>query len=153
MAYQNLYNHFLGANNVNNMATTAETKLKSVTYSREKKKWDFEKYVRTHVDQHSILEGLTGHGHAGIDDGSKVRHLIAGIKTSALDSVKTRIMLDAALRTDFEACVTLYKDFIKQSTALQNPTISISATTVSKKRKSVVGFQRATWRPLPCAWH
>ena len=67
----------------------------------------------------------------------KVRYLIAGIKTSALDSVKTGIMSDAALRTDFEAYVTLYKDFIKQSTALQNPTIGISATTVSKKRKSV----------------
>ena len=38
MAYQNLYNHYLGANNVNNMATTAETKLKSVTYSGEKKR-------------------------------------------------------------------------------------------------------------------
>ena len=37
MAYQNLYNHYLGTNNVNNMATTAETKLKSVTYSGEKK--------------------------------------------------------------------------------------------------------------------
>ena len=136
MAYQNLHNHYLGANNVNNMATAAETKLKSVTYSGEKKRWNFEKYVRTHVDQHSILEGLTGHGHAGIDDGSKVRHLIAGIKTSTLDSVKTRILSDANLRTDFDACVTLYKDFIKQSTALQNPTVGISATN-TKKRKGV----------------
>ena len=88
------------------------------------------------MDQHSILEGLKGHGHAGIDDGSKVCHLIAGIKTSALDSVKTRIMSDAALRTDFEACVNLYKDFIKQSSALQNPVIGISAAT-TKKRKAV----------------
>ena len=135
MAYQNLHNHYLGANNVNNMATSAETKLKTVTYSGEKKRWDFERYVRTHVDQHSILEGLKGHGHAGIDDGSKVYHLIAGIKTSALDSVKTRIMSDAALRTDFEACVNLYKDFIKQSSALQNPVIGISAAT-TKKRKA-----------------
>lgn len=136
MAYQSLYQHYLGTNNVNNMATAAEVRLKSVTYSGEKKRWDFEKYVRTHVDQHSILEGLTGHGHAGIDEGSKVRHLLAGIKTNALDSVKTRIMSDAALRTDFEACVNLYKDFIKQSTALQNPTIGISSTT-SNKRKTV----------------
>ena len=96
------------------MATAAETWLKSVTYSGEKKRWDFERYVRTHVVQYSILEGLTGHGYAGIDDGSKVTHLITGIKTSTLNSVNTRIMLDATLKTDFEACVTLYKDFTKQ---------------------------------------
>ena len=83
------------------------------------------------------MEGLTGHGHAGINDGSKVRDSNTGIKTNALDSFKTRIMLDTTLRTGFEACVTLYKDFIRQSTALQNPTIGISARSVSKKRKAV----------------
>ena len=51
------------------------------------------------------------HGYAGIDNRSKVRHLVAGIKTTTLDSVKTRIMSDAVLRQDFDACVNLYKDF------------------------------------------
>ena len=37
LAYQNLYNHYLGANNVNNMATAAETYLKTVSYSGEKR--------------------------------------------------------------------------------------------------------------------
>ena len=37
LAYQNLYNHYLGANNINNMATAAETCLKTVSYSGEKK--------------------------------------------------------------------------------------------------------------------
>ena len=136
LAFQNLYNHYLGPNNVNNMATEAETRLQSVTYSGEKKRWNFEKYVRTHADQHSILQGLTGHGHAGIDEGSKVRHLIAGIKTTALDSVKTQIMADTSLRVNFDVCVSLYKDFIKQSSALPNPTIGISAMNVEKNGKT-----------------
>ena len=38
MTYQNPYNHYLAANNINNMATATETQLKSVTYSGEKKR-------------------------------------------------------------------------------------------------------------------
>lgn len=68
-----------------------------------------------HVDQHSILEGLKEYGYAGIDQHSKVRLLIDGIKTKDLDPVKTRIMSDVSLRNDFAGCVTLYKDFIAQA--------------------------------------
>ena len=65
--------------------------------------------MRTHTEQYSILQGLTGHGHTGIDEGSKVRYLIAGIKTTALDSVKIQIMTDTTLRVNFDSCVSLYK--------------------------------------------
>jgi len=52
MTYQTLFNHYLGPNNVNNMADTAEKKLTQSTCSGEKKKWNFEKYVSTQVQQH-----------------------------------------------------------------------------------------------------
>ena len=97
------------------MSSRAEAKLKDTSYSGEKRRWNFEKYVKTHVDQHAILTGLVEHGYSGIDDRSKVRHLMAGIKTKVLDPVKTQIMASAALRNDFDACVNLYKDFIEQS--------------------------------------
>ena len=114
LAYMGLKGHYLGVNNVDNMSTPAERKLQTTSYTGEQRRWSFEKYVKIHVDQHDILQGLTVHGYAGIDNRSKVRHLVAGIKTTALDSVKTRIMSDAALRQDFDACVNLYKDVIKQ---------------------------------------
>ena len=50
LAFQNLYNHYLGPNNINNMATEAETCLQSATFNGKKKRWNFEKYVRTHAD-------------------------------------------------------------------------------------------------------
>jgi hypothetical protein len=62
------------------------------------------------------MEGLVKHEYTGIDPRSKVRYLLDGIKTDKLDSVEARIMSDATLQNDFDACVTLYKDFIKHTT-------------------------------------
>ena len=45
---------------------------------------------------------------------SKVRHLMDSIKTKTLDAAKAQIMANADLRTYFNACVTLFKDFIAQ---------------------------------------
>ena len=89
------------------MLYRAEAKLKDTSYSGEKRRWNFEKYIKTHVDQHAILTGLVKHGYSGIDDRSKVRHLMAGIKTKVLDPVKTQIIASAPLRNNFDACVNL----------------------------------------------
>ena len=127
-AYFGLWNHYLGPNNIDNAATTAERRLETTTYDGEKRRWNFEKFVKIHKDQHTILDNLREHGYAGIDERSKVRHLLNGIKTDRLDSVKTRIMSDQVLRNSFDDCVTLFKDFITQSTSImKNPTLEISA--------------------------
>jgi hypothetical protein len=63
MANNGLYQHFLGPNNVDNMATQAEDKLKNTVYNGEQHRWDFERYVNVHKQQHSIMEGLTEHGY------------------------------------------------------------------------------------------
>jgi hypothetical protein len=105
-------------NNVDNMSTMAEMKLTTTLYHGEKRHWNFECYAKVHTDQqHAILEGLVEHGYAGIDERSKVRHLVAGIKTNMMDPVKTRTMSDACLCTDFAACVNLFQDCIHQTRA------------------------------------
>lgn len=125
LAYQGLRGHYLEVNNVDNMSSKAENLLQSTSYTGEKRNWNFEKFARTHIDQHSILESLREHGYAGLDERSKVRHLLAGIKTTMLDSVKTRIMSDATLRSDFDAYVNLCQDFIKQTgTGVREVTIA-----------------------------
>jgi hypothetical protein len=115
----------------------AERKLSDTHYQGEKKRWNFEKYVRTHVDQHSILSGLTEHGYSGIDERrSKVRLFVEGIRTKELDSVKTQIMATAALQSDFAGCVSLYQDFISQLPSSQSPTeLNVSATGVSNENE------------------
>ncbi|KAI2510107.1 hypothetical protein MHU86_4274 [Fragilaria crotonensis] len=136
MAFQGLYQHFLGPNNVDNMATLAEDKLKNTVYNGEQRRWDFEKYVNVHKQQHSIMEGLVEHGYTGIDPRSKVRYLLDGIKTDKFDAVKTRIMSDEQLRSNFDGCVTLYQDYIRQTTKSKvNSTVNISEVKVGGKRK------------------
>ncbi|KAI2496193.1 hypothetical protein MHU86_18332 [Fragilaria crotonensis] len=136
MAFNGLYQHFLGPNNVDNMATQAEDKLKNTVYNGEQRRWDFERYVNVHKQQHSIMEGLVEHGYTGIDPRSKVRFLLDGIKTDKFDAVKTRIMSDERLRSDFDLCVTLYQDYIRQtSKSKTNATVNISEMKSGSKRK------------------
>ena len=127
-AVRNLHGHYLGINNVDNMSSCTEWKLKNATYSGKTRRFTFEKYVKIHVDQHAVLESLTVHGYAGIDDRSKVRHLMEGIKTNSLDTVKAQIMAHANLRTDFNVCVNLYQDFIEQMAAVKPaPKVTIAS--------------------------
>jgi hypothetical protein len=109
-----VWNHFLGPNNVDNMASEAEAKLVSVSYTGERKRWTWEKYVQIHAEQHAALNGLTEYGYSGIDNGTKVRKLMAGIKNDALYTVKAAVLKSPALRTNYPDVVNLYGDFIKQ---------------------------------------
>lgn len=120
LAFLRVRGHYLGVNNVDNMATSAETKLQNATYRGEGRRYNFEKYVRIHVEQHTVLEGLVQHGYTGIDVRSKVRYLMNGIKTKELDATKTRIMSDENLRTNFDLSVNLIKDYIKHNGNLRS---------------------------------
>jgi hypothetical protein len=86
------------------MASETEAKLGSVSYIGERKKWTWEKYVQIHAEQHAVLNGLTNYGYSGIDNVTKVRKLMAGIKTEYLYTVKAAVLYSPAL----------YGEFIKQ---------------------------------------
>jgi hypothetical protein len=113
-AFWSLHDHYLGASNVDNMSARAERKLMDNTYNGEKRRWNFEKYIRLHVEQHAVLEDLVEYGYSGIDEGSKVRYLVRGVQTQALDTVKANILASPVLRNDFTAAAGLFKDFIEQ---------------------------------------
>ena len=84
------------------------------------------------VEQHEILNSLTKYGYSGIDDGSKVRYLLGGIKTKDLDPVKVQIMASPGLRQDYEGCVNLYQDYIAQHAPNQRD-YNVSQVGSSKK--------------------
>ena len=140
-AYMAFKNHYLGRNNIGNMAATAEHKLINATYRGEGRHWGFEQYVTSHNEQHTTLEGQKEYGYAGMDEESKTRHLLAGIKTTALDNVKTQILYNADLRQDFAKCVVVFKNYIIQTKfnrphELNISSISIKAEIDQKKRKN-----------------
>jgi hypothetical protein len=77
--------------------------------------------------------------YTGIDPRSKVWLLLDGIKTDKFDAVKTRIMSDERLRVDFDACVTLYQDYIRQTTkAKSNTTVNISELKTGKRKADAI---------------
>jgi hypothetical protein len=94
------------------MASEAEAKLGSFSYTGERKKWTWEKYVHIHAEQNAVLNGFTNYRYYGIDNGTKVRKLMAGIKTDALDIVKAAVLASPDLCTSYPDVVTLYGDFI-----------------------------------------
>jgi hypothetical protein len=49
---------------------------------------DLEKYVHIHAEQNAVLNGLADYRYSVIDNGTKVRKLMVGIKTDDLDTVK-----------------------------------------------------------------
>jgi hypothetical protein len=130
-AYMLLFDHFLGPNNVGNMASEAETKLTSTLYNGENKRFTWETYVRIHTEQHSVFNGLKDYGYAGIDDSSKVCHLLKGIKTTELDVCKTQVMASPSLRDIFSATVELYSAFIKQMKS-ENPQLNVSEVSFAR---------------------
>jgi hypothetical protein len=107
-AYMLLFDHFIGPNNVGNMTSAAETKLNDTLYSGEKKRFPWKTNVQIHTEQHSVLNGLKDYGYAGIDDSSKVHHLMKGIKMTELDVFKMQVMPSPTLRDEFAATVELY---------------------------------------------
>ena len=116
------------------MASLAEKKLTMTTYMGEHRHWTFEKYVTLHKDQHSILEGLTEHGYAGIDEHSKVQYLLDGIKTDDLNIIKGQILAMAALHNNFDVCVTLFRDYllqVKANKVMKQATIVVVTTTTT----------------------
>jgi hypothetical protein len=102
-----LFGHSLGPHNVDNMASAAETKLTGTLFNGEKKIFTWETYVRIHTEQHSVLNGLKDYGYAGIDNSSKVHHLLKGTKTTDLGVCKTQVMVSHILRDYFTATVEL----------------------------------------------
>ena len=83
----------------------------------------------------------------------KVRFLLAGIRCSTLDAVKTHIILDESLYTDFARCVTLFKDFVKQTAQTTNTQLGIAAMSVNNGGGKSKGKDRwynlDKWRALP----
>ena len=51
-AFLALGHHYLGPSSIDNMASAAEANLEEVKYSWETKRWDFESYVKVHLECH-----------------------------------------------------------------------------------------------------
>jgi hypothetical protein len=109
---------------VGNVVTAAETKLNNALYNGENERFTWETCVRIHMEHHVVLNGMKEYGYSGIDESSKVRILMKGIKRTELDVCKANITTNPAMRDNSAAKVELHSTFIKQ-TNTDNPQMAV----------------------------
>jgi hypothetical protein len=125
-AFLAIWNHYW----LGHMADKAEEMLSSWYHTKIQIR-TFRTLVLIYQKAHIIMEGLVELGYPGIDKRSKVCHMMNSIKTKTLDAAKAQIMANANLRTDFNACVTLFKDFIAQERSANGNDQKIAALNVT----------------------
>ena len=67
-AFLEVWDHYLGPNNVDHMANEAEKTLSSSRYHTEGRTFNFEKLVLMHLKAHIILEGLVEQWSMGMSE-------------------------------------------------------------------------------------
>jgi hypothetical protein len=104
---------------MNHLANKMEAHLASLSYHGEQQNWDWSQYTDAHIKQHIITKNLMEHGYSGLDERSKVHHLLTGIQNNAVQPVVCQVL---AMREDDKTlmtCLALFADFIHQ--LKQNP--------------------------------
>jgi hypothetical protein len=114
-----LFAHYLGSDHVNHLANKMEARLASLTYHGKQKNWDWSRYTDVHIKQHTIAKNLMEHGYSGLDEHSKVRHLLTGIQDNAVQPVVCQVLAIREDKKTFTACSALFADFIRH--LKQNP--------------------------------
>jgi hypothetical protein len=108
-----LFDHYLGAEHVTHQANKVEARIASLSYKGEQKNWGWDKYVDAHIEQHIIAKNLMPYGYSGIDERSKIRHLLGGISDPGLHPVTVNILAMREEDKTFTKCATMYTDFIR----------------------------------------
>ncbi|KAG7345432.1 hypothetical protein IV203_032963 [Nitzschia inconspicua] len=66
-AYQALWDQCLGLNNISHVAAEIDRELAKLVYTQETKRWNFDRYVDTHVDLYQRTQALVPFGISGMD--------------------------------------------------------------------------------------
>ena len=72
-------------------APEAEAAFQASTYDGKKKACNWEKYVSYHVKYHIIFENLKGYWYQGLEPGTKIDHLLNGIRCNKMSTEVTII--------------------------------------------------------------
>ncbi len=117
--YRLLFAHYLGSDHVNHLANKMEACLASLTYCGKQKNWDWSHYTDAHIEQHTIANNLMEHSYSGLDEHSKVCHLLTGIQDNAVQPVVCQVLAMKEDDKTFTKCLALFGNFIRH--LKQNP--------------------------------
>ena len=107
----------LGKNAIENRFSEAQEKIRTIVYSGEKSRWNWDRYVLEMKKCHEERYALVIHGHADLTDREKVYYLIKGIKTPDLEATVTLIESSPDHREDFDAAQLLLTEAVRRANA------------------------------------
>ena len=111
-AWQKLQDVYLGPQNTQSQASKYERRIQNTHYSGETARFNFDTLVQIHEEAHARLEALEEHGYKGLDEGTKIRHLLESITCLKLKTAKEVVMSNKEYNT-FEKAVRRLRDSVE----------------------------------------
>ncbi len=119
--YWTLHTILLGGQCVVSTGSAIVTKLQSFRYEGDRKNFNFEKYVKLHVEQHSQHSDLQEYGVAPLAEKLKTLWFQEGIRDPSLNAVKASINANRANFTYFDSVKDAYVEFMRTDNPTNDP--------------------------------
>jgi hypothetical protein len=119
--YWTLHTFILGGKHVVSTGSAIVTKLQSFRYKRDRKNFNFDKYMNLHVEQHNQHADLQEYGVAPLPKNLKTLWFQDGIRDSSLNAVKASINVNRANFTDFDSVKDAYVEFKRTDNPTNDP--------------------------------
>ena len=115
-AYLAIKSFLLGNDHSSSLISAAEKGLRETTYTSIVKNWKIEDYITKHMEFHSTLDEQRTMGkYKGMFENQKVNHLIDGLKSKHFIGLKSNILCNSTLHSDFNATASHLKDMVNQT--------------------------------------
>jgi hypothetical protein len=119
--YLTLHTLLLGGQRVVSTGSAIVTKLQSFRYERDRKKFNFDKYVNLHIEQHNQHADLQEYGVVPLAENLKTLWFQEGIRDPSLNAVKVSINSNRANFTDFDSVKDAYVEFKRTDNPTNDP--------------------------------
>ena len=121
-AYFAIKSFMLGNDHSSSLISAAEQGLRDTTFTANGKNWKIEDYVSKHMEFHSSLNDQQALGtYNGMYKNQKVDRFLDGSKHSHFIGLRSNILTNEKLRSDFNATAAHVKDMVNQTPTLKNP--------------------------------
>jgi hypothetical protein len=119
--YRTLHTLLLGRQQVVSTGNAICTKLQSFRYEGDRKNFNFDKYVKLHVEQHNHHVDLQEYRVAPLAESLKTLWFQNGIRNPSLNAVKASINANRANFTDFDSVKDAYVEFKRTENPTNDP--------------------------------
>ena len=109
----------LGNDHSSSLISAVKQGLRDTTYTTNFKNWKIEDYVSKHMDFHSTLNDQQALGtYSGMYENQKVEKFLDGLKHSHFIGLKSNILTNPKLRSNFNATTAHVKDMVNRTPTL-----------------------------------